>query len=413
MQYIVSEVQYGGKITDDLDRRLFSTYAESWLTPSTLAPNFNFNPVNMVGTIPKDFTYSIPDGMEIDIYRQYLSTFPEVDSPEIFGLHPNADMTYRMKEVRELLDTLLETQPKTSSGGGGKTREEVVIEKAKELLEKLPAGYVPDVYTSQIQKLGGLDVPLNVFLFQEVQRLQIVIQIVRETLTILMQAIRGEVVMTSRLMESMNAMYDARVPPSWVLTPSGNELSWLSPNLGVWFGNLIERNEQLSTWLTKGRPTCFSITHFFNAQGFLTAMKQEVTRAHAKERWSLDDVVLHAEVTEFAGKANVKKSPSEGVYIYGLYLDGCSWSKPDNSLVESEPKKLFAALPVLFVTAVTSTQKRGSAGEYGPYGPYRCPLYKYPRRTDLHLICMVDLPTRETRPQHWALRGAALLCSME
>ena len=114
-------------------------------------------------------------------------------------------MTYRMKEVRELLDTLLETQPKTSSGGGGKTREEVVIEKAKELLEKLPAGYVPDVYTSQIQKLGGLDVPLNVFLFQEVQRLQIVIQIVRETLTILMQAIRGEVVMTSRLMESMNA----------------------------------------------------------------------------------------------------------------------------------------------------------------------------------------------------------------
>ena len=59
LQYIVSEVQYGGKITDDLDRRLFSTYAESWLTPSTLAPNFNFNPVNMVGTIPKDFTYSI------------------------------------------------------------------------------------------------------------------------------------------------------------------------------------------------------------------------------------------------------------------------------------------------------------------------------------------------------------------
>jgi len=413
MQYIVSEVQYGGKITDDLDRRLFSTYAEAWLTPSTLAPNFNFNPVNMVGNMPKDFTYSIPDGMEIDIYRQYLSTFPEVDSPEIFGLHPNADMTYRMKEVRELLDTLLETQPKTSSGGSGKTREEVVIEKAKELLEKLPTGYITDVYTGQIQKLGGLDVPLNVFLFQEVQRLQVVIQIVRDTLTILMQAIRGEVVMTSRLMESMNAMYDARVPPSWVLTPSGNELSWLSPNLGVWFGNLVERNEQLSTWLTKGRPSCFSITHFFNAQGFLTAMKQEVTRAHAKERWSLDDVVLHAEVTEFAGKANVKKAPSEGVYIYGLFLDGCAWSKPDNSLVESEPKKLFAVLPVLFVTAVTSTQKRGSAGEYGPYGPYRCPLYKYPRRTDLHLICMIDLPTRESRPQHWALRGAALLCSME
>jgi dynein heavy chain len=414
LQYIVSEVQYGGKITDDMDRRMFKTYTETWLTPSTLAPNFTFNPSTMVGKIPKDFVYSIPDGMEIDIYRQYLSTYPEVDSPEIFGLHPNADMTYRTKEVTELLDTLLETQPKSAVGGeGGKTREQLVMEKAKELLDKLPSAYVQDAYVNQINKLGGLDIPLNVFLFQEVQRLQVVISIVRLTLSVLMQAIRGEVVMTARLMDSMNALFDARVPPSWVSSASGNEISWLSPNLGVWFGNLIERNEQLSSWLSKGSPTSFSITAFFNPQGFLTAMKQEVTRAHLNDRWSLDDVLLHTEVTEFTGKANVKKSPQEGVYVYGLFLDGCAWSKQDNSLVESDPKKLFSPLPVLYITAVTSNQKRGSSGEYGPYGAYSCPLYKYPRRTDLHLICVVDLPTREARPQHWELRGAALLCSMD
>ena len=142
-------------------------------------------------------------------------------------------------------------------------------------------------------------------------------------------------------------------------------------------------------------------------------MKQEVTRAHVADRWSLDDVVLHTEVTEFAGSTNVKKAPSEGVYIHGLFLDGCSWNKQDNTVVESEPKKLFAALPVLYVTAVTASQKKGSSGEYGPYGPYCCPLYKYPRRTDLHLICIVEIPTREFRPQHWQLRGAALLCSTE
>lgn len=27
-QYMVSEVQYGGKITDDLDRRMFKTYTQ-------------------------------------------------------------------------------------------------------------------------------------------------------------------------------------------------------------------------------------------------------------------------------------------------------------------------------------------------------------------------------------------------
>lgn len=36
-----------------------------------------------------------------------------------------------------------------------------------------------------------------------------------------------------------------------------------------------------------------------NAQGMLTAMKQEVTRKHKAEKWALDDVVYHTEVTSY------------------------------------------------------------------------------------------------------------------
>lgn len=30
MQYMVAEAQYGGRITDDLDRELFNTYTAKW-----------------------------------------------------------------------------------------------------------------------------------------------------------------------------------------------------------------------------------------------------------------------------------------------------------------------------------------------------------------------------------------------
>jgi dynein heavy chain len=408
---MVSEVQYGGKITDNIDRRLFITYGEAWLTPATLAPSFTFNPDNPVGKIPNDFLFKIPSGQEVEEYHQFIKSIPDVDSPEIFGLHPNADLTFRVKEAHLLLQTIQDTLPKTSSQTGGQTREDVVMERSEEQLSKLPDDYVADVYKPRIQEMGGLDVPLNIFLFQEIQRLQSVIGRVRQTLKVLQQAIRGEVVLTPQLLNALNSIFDARVPHAWLYSPGGDEISWLSPTLGLWFGGLSQRDSQTRTWLNKQRPHSFWLTGFFNPQGFLTAMRQEVTRQHKADKWALDEVVFHTEVTEFERFEQVRQGPREGVFVYGLSLDGAAWSRAEGTLVESEPKKMFAALPVLFVTAVTKAQKKSRSGDYGPYGGYECPCYKYPARTDRYLIFMVTMSSREHKPNHWTLRGVALLCS--
>jgi len=414
-QYMVAEAQYGGKITDDFDRRLFNAYASRWITPSTLEESFRYNPAHPINQIPDNFQYEVLSAVEIEPYRQLASTFPDIDSPEIFGLHPNGDLTFRVKEVNELISTMENTQPKQSSAVGGRSQDDIVTEKANELLEKLPDAYNEDDYKAKIRKLGGLSKPRNIFLFQEIQRLAAVIDRTRNMLEQMKLAIKGEVVLTTELQNAMADIFGAKVPKSWLYTPGGDEFSWLLVNLGQWFASFLQRDEQIRTWLTSRPPPCYWLTGFFNPQGFLTAMKQEVTRAHKSEGWALDNVTYHAEVTDMKSAEQVREPPAEGVFIDGLFLDGARWGKSEGSLVESEPKVLFSPLPVLFMTTIKESQVALKSEIYSPTGnaPYMCPIYRYPDRTDRYLVVAIPVPTKLQKANHWVLRGVALLCITE
>ena len=154
---------------------------------------------------------------------------------------------------------------------------------------------------------------------------------------------------------------------------------------------MTNRAEQLTNWLKLGRPACFWLTGFFNPTGFLTANRQEVCRKHAKENWALDDVVNLTKVVNME-KAEVRRPPDEGIYVHGLFLDGCKWDKPGNKLADSVPKVLFAPLPVLWITGTLASASKVDKNVY-----YTCPTYKAPRRTGLNYITAVDLRTPNKR----------------
>lgn len=54
-------------------------------------------------------------------------------------------------------------------------------------------------------------------------------------------------------------------------------------------------------------------------------------------------------------------SPSDGVYIYGLSLDGVGWDKRGMRLVEPQPKVLFTPLPVVHMFAINEMTKEQKA----------------------------------------------------
>jgi dynein heavy chain len=112
IQYITCEIQYGGRITDNMDRQMFNTYGEIWLNEKILEKDYNFNDKT-------DYKYCIPVSNEHSKFLEFVEKMPGQDSPAIFGLNASADLTFRLNESTALISTLIDVQPKEAGGAAG------------------------------------------------------------------------------------------------------------------------------------------------------------------------------------------------------------------------------------------------------------------------------------------------------
>lgn len=80
---MLGEVQYGGRVTDDFDKRLLTTFTHVWFCDVLLRPGFEFYK-----------NYKVPMTKNLQDYIDYINGLPPTDTPEVFGLHANADITW-------------------------------------------------------------------------------------------------------------------------------------------------------------------------------------------------------------------------------------------------------------------------------------------------------------------------------
>ncbi|KAG2377570.1 hypothetical protein C9374_009086 [Naegleria lovaniensis] len=404
IRYMICDVQYGGRVTDAYDSILLSKYGNKFYGQHVFSKDFTF-----YCDREKQKVYEIPEKAKIDDYRKYIhETLPLFDPPEVFGLHQNAEIVHNEQKTNFVLSTIQGIQPKESAAGSGETREDIVLKDVKSYLEKIPEEYDSKELKKYFKKIenskkdsGGANNPMVIFLKQEIDRMKIVLKLVRRHLQDLKLAIAGTIVMSAELQNIFDSLYDAKVPQPW------QKVSWESHKLGVWIEQLQKRHEQFMSWLQKGQPKLFWISGFFNIAGFLTAVKQESTRKHAG--WSLESVSLKTEITSKDALKDSFNAPedAEGVFVYGLYLEGAIWDRKAKQLsdVPSSELSLVHELPIIHLSAISSMQ----GSDMGPK-EYVCPVYKNPDRTHRNYIFDLHLKTSED-PSKWTLRGVAALCS--
>lgn len=389
IKYLTGECNYGGRVTDDKDRRLILCIMDTYYTEKIFDDNYKLSPSGI---------FYAPKIGDYESYLEYIKTLPISPTPEVFGLHDNADITKDRNETNQIFEAILSTQ--TNEGGGEKVSiEDTVVEVATKILADFPDVY--DIRAAESKYPVSYEQSMNTVLTQELQRFNGLISIIRSSLSNLKKAIAGEILLSSELETAMGSLFDGKVPDLWMKSSFPS----LKP-LGGYVTDTRERLEYFQKWLDGGIPTLFHISKFFFTQGFLTGAKQNYAR---KTRIPIDELEFDFEVIQEDNPV----APIDGINIIGLFLEGCRWDEETRLLGESKPKILFEKCPIIWLNPCKIKDMKN-------FPHYNCPVYKTSARRgtlsttghSTNFVMFIKLPSDQPQ-SHWIKRGVALLTQLD
>ena len=131
--YVTGEINYGGRVTDDWDRRCLRAILKRCYQASSLDDG-KF-------ALSNSGVYHVPAECSYNTVIETLKGLPPVDQPEVFGLHANAGVAALESATADMFDTILSMQPKHTSvedGADVVSEDDIVKNIAHHIEEQVP-----------------------------------------------------------------------------------------------------------------------------------------------------------------------------------------------------------------------------------------------------------------------------------
>ncbi|CAM9096885.1 unnamed protein product, partial [Ectocarpus sp. 4 AP-2014] len=407
LNYTAGECNYGGRVTDDKDRRTLH---------SVLHRMYHSNLLEDGALLSASGDYVMPPDGPRKAYLEYIESLPLTAAPEVFGLHDNASITRAQSDTAQLLKSVLLTE--SSGGGSGGADKEVTISNvAADILSKVPVEF--DMEAAQIRYPVRWDESMNTVLCQELQRFNNLTGAIKSSLVSIQRAVKGLVVMSADLEVLGNELFFGTIPTMWKPSSYPSRKS-----LAGYVTDLLQRLAFFGKWLKTKPPPVFWVSSFFFTQAFLTGASQNFARRYTIP---IDHVGFSQESMP---KESYEEGPQDGVYVDGLFLEGAKWDKKEMRLTDFHSQHnlesaystcLSAPCPqVLFSNAPIIWFKPQRKSDIVETPSYACPVYKTSDRRGIlsttghstNFICFIVLATH-LEESHWVQRGVAMLTTLD
>ena len=395
LKYLIGEAMYGGRVTDDFDRRTLMTYLDEYMGDFLFDKNHEFFFAETY-----NYKYSLPQFIDKDSLAATQGALPNADSPVVFGLHPNAEITYYTNDAKSLWNNTLKMESVGSSNISPQERDKRLEEICKDLLEKTTFDMEPMVLRSKRLEENKELKPTEVVLFQEMERFKKLSDKIQGSLSNLLKALSGKIGMNAELDNLAASLYNSFLPSSWAKLAPATE-----KKLGSWVQHFLRRRAQYISWHSNGEPPVMWLSGLQIPESYLTALVQTACRAKG---WALDKSTLFTTVTTEVHPDRITKGPDFGCFVTGLFLEGVAWDSQRNCVRAQKPKELIFEMPVMKINPVEVNKLKLKDS-------MKIPVYVTQNRRNAKGVGHVfdaDMNTAE-HPSHWVLQGAALVLNTD